>query len=86
MATKNVFLAGFPDGFRTVYADDGIEQVFYLPEGHKNRKKLLRQYFGKAPNYELKTDAVLEGKRLMLKYNLEDIYSITDLGEFEAFV
>lgn len=88
-ADNGIYIAKFPDGYRVSYAS-AIENINYYPEGSKNRKMVLKEYFGDSKVYETEIDALAEAREIE-KRLLEDEdfyyieYGICFLGEYESF-
>jgi hypothetical protein len=88
-ADNGIYIAKFPDGYRVSYAST-IENIDYYPEGSKNRKMVLKEYFGDSKVYETEIDALAEAREIE-KGLLEDEdfyyieYGICFLGEYESF-
>ena len=89
MSSDNgVYIATFPDGYRVIHAQ-AIENVDYYPEGSKERKKMLKDYFGRAKVFKDYEKAKEEAFKKADEINDSDYpileYGIQDIGGFESF-
>jgi hypothetical protein len=90
-ADNGIFIAKFPDGFRVAYASaSGIENINYFPEGSKERKDELRNYFGDSKVFLTYQEACTEARRIEEADYMDEgfsmlEYGICGIGEYESF-
>lgn len=92
-ADNGIYIAKFPDGYRVAMAQC-IENIDYYPAGTKERKEMLRDYFGESKVYKFLWLARREADRIERKWYKEEDeygigcpieYGICELGEYESF-
>lgn len=57
-ADNGFYVAQFPDGYRWCYCQ-AIENCDFFPEGSKERKAMLKDYFGQSPVFDTERDAAI---------------------------
>ena len=82
-ADNTIAIAKFPDGWRVTHAQ-AIENINFYPEGSKERKEVLRDYFGDSPLFNTKLKVDNYAFELLEKIGYVE-YGIQCLGELEAF-
>ena len=87
-ADNGVYIVKFPEGYRVVHAQ-AIDNIDYFPKGSKERKRVLKQYFGKSKVFENVEDAYKEATKLYDEI-IGDAFGICEygiqfIGEYESF-
>lgn len=83
-ADNGIYIAKFPDGYRVCYGM-AIENIDYYPEGSKERKKELKEHFGKSKLFKKEEDAWIEAHKMEKKWNDYLEYGVCNIGEYESF-
>ena len=87
-ADNGIYIVKFPEGFRVVHAQC-IENIDYYPEGTKERKEMLKDYFGQSEIYETREEALNQASKIYDDITNSDFpileYGICFLGEYESF-
>jgi hypothetical protein len=82
-ADNGIYIVEFPDGFRVAHCQ-AIENIDYYPEGSKERKEMLKSYFGKSKVYKKFKKANKKAWKMAQDYTILE-YGIAFLGEYESF-
>jgi hypothetical protein len=86
-ADNCIAIVKFSDGYRVIH-NQAIENIKYYPVGSKERKEIIKEYFGDSELILSKDEALKEAYRLY-EEEMEDFgiveYGIIDLGELEDF-
>jgi hypothetical protein len=88
-ADNGIYIAKFPDGFRVIHAQ-AIENIVYHPLRTKQWKKTMKEYFGKAPLFATKDEAVLYAHKMEEEILADGCcpileYGVSYLGELEGW-
>ena len=84
MSSDNgIYIARFSDGYRVIHAQC-IDNIFYFPEGSKERKEVIANFFGQEKPFSTEKEGWEKAKQL---YKEEDYieYGITYLGTLDDF-
>ena len=88
-ADNGIYIIKFPEGYRVAHCQ-AIENIDYYPEGSKERKKALKDYFGKSKVFTEKDEAILFAHKLAKEIMDDDFcpileYGVQYLGEYESW-
>ena len=81
-ADNGIYIVRFPDGYRVADCQ-AIENIDYYPRNSRERKNVLKDYFGKSKLFHTKHQA-FERAFDMAVGNITE-YGIVFLGEYESF-
>lgn len=77
-ADNGVYIAKFKDGYRVIEAS-AIDNLTYYPEGSLKEKETWYSYFGGAPVYATKDEAVLAAHKIADECDILE-YGVSYLG------
>ena len=72
-ADNGIYIVQFQDGYRVAYAM-GIDNIDFYPAGTKERKEILKDYFGKSEVYPTQEEAFNKASEMYAKMEKEDDY------------
>jgi hypothetical protein len=79
-ADNGIYIAQFPDGYRVAYAM-GIDNIDFYPAGTKERKEILKDYFGKSEVFPTISDAYKSAEDLLIAMSdIEDGFTYLEYG------
>lgn len=82
-ADNGIYIAKFNSGYKVIHAQS-IDNLDYYEEGTKERKKVWKDYFGKAKTFK-EASAALEYAVKLFKNETIVEYGIVDLGRGEEY-
>lgn len=83
-ADNGIYIVKFPDGYRVAHGQ-AIENIDYYEKGTKERKQMLKQYFGESKVYKTKKTVTKKAFEMAETYDDYLEYGVCYLGEYESF-